>query len=265
MRRAIVLAALPLALAACGGASSSKSQSGTAATPLQFVQVAAKKTTGATSEHLSMVVSATVQGQTVKVTGDGDFDNTSHRGALTVHAAVNGLDLTIDEVLDKTTLYMKSDFFAAMLPKGKTWLKLDLSKAAKTKGIDFDSLVSQDPARNFSELQASSDATKVGDETIDGAPTTHYRGRIDVAKLPQGLKIERATGIQYGPYDVWIGKDDGLIHRLKTSYAYDVGGQRQTATLAMNFSDFGNAVTVNVPSAADAADVSQQNLGSLGG
>lgn len=265
MRRALVLAALPLALAACGGGSSSKSQSGAAASPLQFVQVASRKTAGTTSERLNMAVSATVQGQTVKVTGDGAFDNAKHLGSLTVHAAVNGLDLQIDEVLDNTILYLKSPFFAAMLPKGKTWLRLDLAKAAKTQGIDFDSLVYQDPSRSFSELQASGDATKIGDETIDGVATAHYRGHIDVSKLPQGLKIQRATGVQYGPYDVWVGKDDGLVHRLKTSYSYDVGGRRQTAALTMNFFDFGKAVTVNVPSAADAADVSQQNLGKLGG
>jgi hypothetical protein len=264
-RRALVLLTLPLALAACGGGSSSKSQSGTSATPLAFVQVAAKKTAGAASEHLDMVVTATVQGQKVKVTGNGDFDNTKHVGSLVAHAAVQGIDLEIDEVLSGSLLYMKSPFFAAMLPKGKTWLKLDLAKAAKTKGIDFDSLVSQDPSRNFKELQASGDAVKVGDETIDGAQTTHYRGHVDISKIPQGKKIQRTTGVKYGPYDVWIGKDDGLVHRLQTSYSYDVGGERQTAALTMNFSDFGKDVNVQVPADADVADMTQQNLGTLGG
>lgn len=264
-RRALILLALPLALAACGGSSSSKSKPVEAAAPLRFVQVAAKKTAGATSEHLDMVVSATVQGQKVKVTGSGDFDNTKHVGALVAHAAVQGIDLRIDEVLSGSSLYMKSQFFAAMLPKGKTWLKLDLAKAAKTKGIDFDSLISQDPSRNFTELQASGDAVRVGDETIDGAATTHYRGHVDISKIPQGEKIQRTTGVKYGPYDVWIGKDDGLVHRLNTSYSYNVGGARQTADLTMNFSDFGKSVNVTIPADADVADMSQQNLGSLGG
>lgn len=265
MRRALVLAALPLALAACGGSGHKAKSTSGASSALQSVQAAARKTAGATSEHLNMLVAATVQGQTVNINGDGIFDNTKHLGSLTVHATVNGLDLKIDEVLDKTILYMKSDFFAAMLPKGKTWLKLDLSKAAKAKGIDFDSLISQDPSRNFTELQGLGNATKIGDETVGGAPSTHYRGHIDIAKVPQGLQIQRTTGVKYGPYDVWVGKDDGLVHRIRTTYSYDVGGQRQSAALTMNFFDFGNAASVNVPPAADAADVSQQNLGSLGG
>jgi hypothetical protein len=267
VRRALVLATLPLVLAACGGGGGSglPTESTHASTPLEFVQVSAKKTAAATTEHLDMVVSATVQGQKVKVTGNGDFDNTKRLGKVVAHALVQGVDLEIDEVLAGSTLYMKSPFFAAMLPKGKTWLKLDLAKAAKTKGIDFDSLISQDPSRNFTELQASGDAVKVGDETIDNRPTTHYRGHIDISKIPQGEKIQRTTGVKYGPYDVWIGKDDGLVHRLVTSYSYDVGGQRQRADLTMSFSDFGNAVNVQVPAAADVADVSQQNLGALGG
>jgi hypothetical protein len=265
MRRAMVLAALPLALAACGGGSKSGSSSHGAATPLQIVQRAGKKTAAVSSEHLDMVVTASVQGQNVKVTGNGDFDNTKHVGSVVAHAAVQGIDLQIDEVLSGSLLYMKSPFFAAMLPKGKTWLKLDLAKAAKTKGIDFDSLVSQDPSRNFTELQASRDAVRVGDETVDGAPSTHYRGHVDISKIPQGAKIQRTTGVNYGPYDVWIGRDDGLVHRLITSYSYNVAGERQTANLTMNFSNFGDAVNVQVPPAADVADMSQQNLGALGG
>jgi hypothetical protein len=267
MRRALVFAVLPLALAACGGGSSSKSQTGSqsAGTPVASVQQAAKKTSQATSEHVDMTAATTVQGQGVKITGAGDFDNAKHAGSLSVHAAIQGVDLQIDEVLAGTTLYMKSPFFAATLPKGKTWLKLDLAKAAKAQGIDFDSLISQDPSRNFTELQATRDATKIGDETIAGVATTHYRGHIDLSKLPQGAKIQQATGVKYGPYDVWVGRDDGYVHRLKTSYSYAAAGRRQSATLTMSFSDFGKAVIVDIPSAADAADVSAKSVGSLGG
>jgi predicted small lipoprotein YifL len=67
MRCALVLAALPLVLAACGGGGGSglPPSSTHAATPLAFVQASAKKTAAATSEHLDMVVSASVQGQKV--------------------------------------------------------------------------------------------------------------------------------------------------------------------------------------------------------
>jgi hypothetical protein len=268
MRRAVVLAVLPVALAACGGKNSSKSHTGTqqaAATPVGSVQQAAEKTSKAASEHVDMNVAAAVQGQVVNITGTGNFDNAKHVGALVAHAKVQGVDLEIDEILAGTTLYLKSPFFAAIIPKGKTWLKLDLTRTAKAKGIDFDSLISQDPSRNFTQLQASSDATKIGDETVGGVATTHYRGHIDISKLPQGEKIQRATGVEYGPYDVWIGNDDGYVHRLRESYSYAVAGEKQTATLTMNFSAFGKPVTVNVPAASDAVAPSKQSLQGLGG
>jgi hypothetical protein len=260
-RAAVLLAALPLLLAACGGGGSKSSSSGSASSPDAVVKQSATKTVQVSSEHVDMKATATVQGQAVTITGNGDFDNAKRVGSLTAHAAVNGLNLEIDEILAGSNLYLKSPFFAAMIPKGKTWLRLVLRKAAKAQGIDFDSLISQDPAHTFGQLQALQNVTKVG---VEGT-ATHYRGTIDIAKLPQGERLQRTTGVKYGPYDVWVGNDDGYIHRLKTSYSYAARGQKQSATLTMNFSNFGKAVSITVPSAKDAATISGKSLGGLGG
>ena len=260
-RSSVVLAALPLVLAACGGSGSKSSPSGSASSPAAVVRQSATKTAGASSEHVDLKATAAVQGQAVTIAGAGDFDNAKHVGQLTAHAAVHGLDLQIDEVLAGTDLYLKSPFFAAMIPKGKTWLKLDLRKAAKARGIDFDSLISQDPSHTFGQLQALQNVTKVG---VEGA-TTHYRGTIDVSKLPQGEQLQRTAGVKDGPYDIWIGNDDGYVHRLKTSYAYAAGGRKQSATLTMSFSDFGKSVSIAVPTPAQSGSVSGKSLGGLGG
>jgi hypothetical protein len=180
---------------------------------------------------------------------------------MTVHANVQGLDVEIDEVLDGTIVYMKSPLFAAALPAGKTWLKLDLAKVGKSQGIDLSQLMGQDPAQSFAQLQASGQVTKVGDETIDGVDTTHYRGRIDLSKLPQGAKVAALAHAKYGPYDVWIGKDDGYVRRVRSSYTL----QQQSIGLTMNFSDFGKDVSVNVPAAAETADATSQSIQGLGG
>jgi hypothetical protein len=266
MRRSIVLLALaPLALAACGSSGGSKS-SGPKLSPTAYVVNAAKKSSTAPSEHLKMQAVTSVRGQEVDVSGSGDFDNTSHQGAMTAHATVGGIDLQIDEILDGTTIYMKSPLFAATLPAGKTWLKLDLEKVGKTKGIDLGALMSQDPNQTFAQLQASGQVTEVGDETLYGVPTTHYRGQIDIAKLPQGAKIEAFTKVKYGPYNVWIGKDDGYVHQIALTYSYVTPGVgRQTATMTTTFSDFGKTVSVSVPSEADVVDATAQTIKGLGG
>jgi hypothetical protein len=267
MRRlAILLVLAPLALAACGSSGGSNTSSGATLSPAAYVLKAAKKSSTAPSEHIKLQATTSVQGQQVDISGSGDFDNTSHQGSMSAHATVGGIDLQIDEILDGTTIYMKSPLFAAALPAGKTWLKLDLEKIGKTKGIDFSALMSQDPNQTFAQLQASGQVTKVGDETLYGAETTHYRGQIDVSKLPQGGKVEAFTRAKYGPYNVWIGKDDGYVHQISMSYSYVTPGVgRQTATMTTTFSDFGKTVTVNVPSDADAVDATGKTIKRLGG
>jgi hypothetical protein len=266
MRRTVVLLALaPLGLAACGSAGGSKS-SGVTLSPAAYVAKAAKKSATAPSEHVKVQAVATVRGQEVDISGSGDFDNTSHQGAMTAHATVGGIDLQIDEVLNGTTIYMKSPLFAATLPAGKTWLKLDLQKVGKAKGIDFGALLSQDPNQSFAQLQASGQVTEVGEETLYGVPTIHYRGHVDLSKLPQGAQIEALTKAKYGPYNVWIGKDDGYVHQVAMTYSYvTAGAGRQTATMTTTFSDFGKSVTVNVPPASDVVDGTAQSIKGLGG
>ena len=58
-------------------------------------------------------------------------------------------------MIQGTTLYVRSPLFADALPKGKTWLKLDLSKQASAQGLDLTTLAAQDPAQTLARLQAS--------------------------------------------------------------------------------------------------------------
>ena len=258
MRRSlIVLAAIPLVAAACGSAANTDAGQ-VQLSPTAYVKQAASKTSDATSEHMELSAVTGVQGQQVTLTGDGDFDNAKRSGNLTMHANVAGVDMPIDAILGGTTMYMRSPLLSAGLPKGKTWMKLDLQKAAQQQGIDFSALVAQSPSDQFKQLQSVSTMTKVGEETIDGAETTHYRGRVDVTKLPQGAKILALTNARYGPYDVWIGNDDGYIRRLKTTYSYASPGSpaRQSVAMTMSFDDFGKDVTITPP-----ADSETQAMG----
>jgi len=262
--RKLALLVLVLPLAACGGGKSSAPVAHL--TPLAFVKSAAAKTARAPSEHATLRSTVDVAGQAVTVSGAGDFDNTSHRGSMHAEFAVAGLSGTIDEVIAGTTIYMRSPLLAASLPQGKTWLKLDLQKALAAKGIDFSALLSQNPSQSLAQLESSGRVTQVGNETIDGVDTVHYRGSIDPSKLPQGAKVEALTGARYAPYDVWIGRDDGFVRRIALAYTLRVQGaaQRQSVAMTMSFSDFGKDVSVTVPAAADAFDATNASIKGLG-
>lgn len=253
-RAALALAALAFVAAGCGSGGGSSSQ--TELTPAAYVMQSARKSAQAPSQHIRLNGTATVQGRTVAMKGSGDFDNEAKTGAMTLTALVGGLSIEIDEVLDGAVVYMKSPVFSAGLPKGKTWLRLDLQKAAAQQGFDLGGLLSQKPTDSLAQLQAVGDVTKVGEEEIDGAQTTHYRATIDPAKLPKQLVKLNAT---FGAYHVWIGNDDGYVRRLRMTYSV----QQQRIAMTMNFSDFGKDVSVVVPPASETYDAT--NLSGLGG
>jgi uncharacterized protein YdeI (BOF family) len=265
-RRGALLALLvaPLALAACGGGSKTSKQ--TTLSPAAYVKSAAKKTAGAGSEHMTVKGSVAVQGQVVTLTGGGNFDNVAKSGAVHVDFNFAGLTGGIDEVMQGTTIYMKSPLFADALPSGKTWMKLDLQKALATKGIDFSALGSQDPTQTLAQLQRAGTVVKLGDEDVGGVATTHYRAHVDLSKVPQGEKIKALANATYGPIDIWIGKDDTLVRRMRVSYTMGPAGPaRQRISFTTEFSDFGKGVKVTVPPESETFDATNASIKGLGG
>ena len=264
VRVVLLLAATPLALAACGGGK--KTSTGPKLSPVAYVRSAGQKTAKAPSEHMTVKGSVTVRGQRVVLTGGGNFDNAKHAGALHLDFNVAGLTGGIDEVMQGTTIYMKSPLFADALPKGKTWMKIDLQRALLSQGIDLSTLGSQDPTQTLAQLQRVGTVTELGPADVGGVSTTHYRGRVDLSKAPQGQKIKALTDAKYGPVDVWIGDDDGLVHRMRVSYSVaPAGSARQVVSFTTDFSDFGKAVVVTVPAESDSFDATDASIKGLGG
>lgn len=260
----VLLLAAPLALAACGGGK--KSSTGTKLTPVAYVRSAAHKTAAATSEHMTVKGSVATRGQLVLLTGGGNFDNATRTGALHLDFNVGGLTGGIDEVIHGSTIYMQSPLFSGSLPKGKTWMKIDLQKALRSQGIDFSTLGSQDPTQTLAQLQRLGTVTEIGSEDVGGVSTTHYRGHVDVAKLPQGAQIQALTNAKYGPLDIWIGDEDGLVHRMKVSYSVaPSGAAKQAIAFTTDFSDFGKAVAVSIPAESQTFDATNASIKGLGG
>jgi hypothetical protein len=252
MRRVTAAALLllaPFAFVACGGGGGGSGSSSDAAmiSPAAYVKSAARTTAQQTSQHVALKGSATLGGQAVLVTGDGDF--AQHSGAMHFDFNAGGLSGSMDVRLDGTDLYLKSPLFSAALPPGKTWLKLDLSKATNAHGVDLSTLVSQDPAQTLARLRSISKVTKVGTEQVGGVATTHYRGRVT-----------KAAAAPAGVYEVWIGNDDNFVHRLQFA---SVIGPNQHVVTTVDLWDFGKPVTVDVPPASDVYDATNLKIPGL--
>lgn len=257
----LVLLSLPLAAAACGGSSKPKAPNASSgAAAIDVVKSAAKKTALAGSEHLTLKVGGTTSGQQLAVTGAGDFDNKGHIGSLHLDVAAAGISTTIDAVLSKTDMYLKSPLFAALLPAGKTWMKLDLQQAGASQGLNLNTILSQDPTQSLAALQSLKGATEVGTEQVGGVSTTHYRARIDLSKLPA---VAGGSSSAPSTYDTWIG-GDGYVYRVRSHVVTGSGSTKSVITLTVDLSGFGKSVSVTVPPAGQTV-ATKGGLPGLGG
>jgi hypothetical protein len=276
MRRTLLflaLAALPLAVTACGA--------GSAANALQSVANAATKTVKQQSEHVHLDMSETVGAVgPIKITADGVTDNTTHSAQMTIDlSSISALlggtagpsdqwkgEAIVDGSNGGFVEYMRLPALTKNLPNGKTWLKIDLQKLGKQQGVDFSQLLqttgAQDPTQTLQLLQSIGDVKKVGTEQVNGVDTTEYSGTVDLkkfsAKYGAGFgKLYKQLGTSTVPMQVWISSD-GLVRKLHETLSGTIAGAgRMDLDLTVTLSDFGASVSITPPPADQVADISQ--------
>jgi hypothetical protein len=227
--RFAALALLALALSACG--------STTHAVASDSVAKAAASTRAKGSEHFTLKGSVQALGQSIPITGSGDFKNAPKpgEGAMTISVDVGGSSTPVNAIFAGLTVYLRSPLFATTLPKGKSWIKIDTRKSATFSGVDLRQLSSNNPGDILAAMEQSGKAKKVGTDTINGVDATHY------------------TVTSNGrPADVWVGPGNTLV-RVKENIS--VGSAKSSTTI--DFSRYGEPVVVKVPKAAQAVDISK--------
>jgi hypothetical protein len=270
-------AALALVASGCGAAN--------AIDPVATAATASTSTPGYRMS-MSMQLSSPALAAPVAMTGTGSVDARRRAGTLSldlnfgnnpaVAKALGGSTLHLDELIDGLVVYMKLP--PALLGKtayaGKPWLKLDLSKAAAAAGLSglsslFNNPSYGDPSQLLEYLRAvSGKVSNLGGETVNGVPTTRYRVRVNLDRVPDVVPaasragarkaiatLESLTHLHALPVDVWI---DGrhLVRRERMSYTENLGGQNLDAQLSIDLSDYGPQPAIAYPSPDQVADLS---------
>jgi hypothetical protein len=104
-------------------------------------------------------------------------------------------------------------------------------------------------------LRGAGSVREVGEEDIDGTPTTHYHAEIDlqkaIEKVPAKYRAIASEGMKMlgnsFPVDVWIDHD-GLPRRFAIDI--EIPGGQGSVKESIDYSDFGAPVTVEAPPAA---------------
>jgi hypothetical protein len=270
----------------CGGGTSSALQ-------LDPVAAAATKTQNAGAAHVRLNMVLHGHGRVLRLRGTGAIDGTSAElsfklGSLLGHAGIpagavpSGIRAklrhgsTKEIMLEQNgdyVIYMRLGFLSSQLPGGKQWIKLDLTKLGKSAGLDLSKMMSGSqlqPTDLLSMLEAEgSKVRELGPATVDGAATTQYRVKINMAKA---LESKGLTGPLLGGVasrmktvseNVWIG-EDGLVRRVTLAYSSPLAGAPRLA-MKLDISDYGSHVTIAAPPSSqvfDATQFAQQGLGS---
>jgi hypothetical protein len=175
----------------------------------------------------------------------------------------------LDENGDRV-LYVNSAQLSQSIPGGKPWVRLDLQQLGEKLGVDLNQLganasAGQSPGDILDLLRSVGAVQTVGNETVDGASTTHYRATIELDQVAKNLggplgqvaydELTKSGAPTSVPVDVWVG-DDGLVHRASIDETVPVqSGGTATFQVQLDVSDYGAAADVEAPPSDQVLDV----------
>lgn len=266
----VAAALAALALSACGGSELSlEAQVANAAT-------ATRKT------HTMRVAMTTTmpipEAGIVTLSGSGAVDNRTSRARMTMKIPpVDGQDFgEITVVMDRLDLYMRIDVLQRLGGPGelKPWVKIDLQKLGKQEGFDFAALVQagqNDPGQTLDYLRGAGSVEEVGEDTVRGIKTTHYRANVDLERAADQLsgrgaararatirRTVRTIGQKTMQMDVWIDSQS-LVRRLRWSQPIPAAedGAKQAVTTTLEMYDFDSDVQIGIPPQKDIMTIEQ--------
>jgi hypothetical protein len=208
--------------------------------------------------------------QTVRIHGSGVLDKTGadvtvNLGSLATAANASNIPSSVHAILSTQGGDEVAFVHATPMPSftgGKDWIEVDLSTLASSHGLDLAALAAGAAVETPTQLldlarSAGATVTDLGPATVAGAPTTHYRIIVDptqvaqIAGLPSKLTSQLGNhGTKKVPVNLWIGRTDGLVHRV--TLALRNGAAH--ATIAASFKDYGTSVSITPPPTSDVFD-----------
>jgi hypothetical protein len=273
-------------LAALGAGGVAVSGCGAAATldPIARAAEVTGQQSGVKFSLTTELSSSALPGGAFSITANGYMDERNHSGEMTMDlsgipgasALPGGGAGTVQMIFQYPVIYMNLPSLAGKLPEGKTWMELNLTKAAQADGIDLPQLSSldeNDPTQFLEYLRSSSGGvTTVGHETVDGVPTTHYHATLQLsdilARLPSSAQaaakatLEKLDDGGAIPVDVWVDAQ-GRVRRIQLSIGSSLpagasgsttGAASASGTTTMNFADYGPIPPIVPPPAGEVFD-----------
>jgi hypothetical protein len=220
-----------------------------------------QKVASSTDKVTSVGFTMTGTGAGMKINGDGAMAFQPLKAEFNVDTGMAGT--TTVRVVDNT-FYVKVPAAQQTGMKGKTWLKLSSGKSSPFSAVSRQ-VQDVNPVEQVKTMLASGNATAVGQETVNGVQTVHYKATIPVETAVKQVDPRYRSAVK-GMYDkagvkeitteVWID-DQYRPHR-----AHVVAGTMSDMTI--DYRDYNKPVSVTAPPAGETIDLDKMLKG-LGG
>jgi hypothetical protein len=257
-------------IAGCGSSSNS---SGSAGKAVSLVH-AADLSTSEAGYKMSMTEHAAAGGTQIDATGSGVWDAKDHEASILMNMTIAGQTLPIQMVFANDTIYEQlPSQYANQMPGGKPWLSFNLNELAKyAKLPSMSSLTnsgsSGNPSQYLEYLKAAGKSVQdLGQETVAGVQTTHYRAALNLSELPDTVPASDrqaarhlATALKnrfkasYSPIDVWVDQAD-LVRKIQMSLSETVNGHAISVTLIEEIDSYGAEPPPTIPSSSQTSDL----------
>jgi hypothetical protein len=255
-------AALLAGCAGDGAAADSRPPTG-AGDSAEAISAAADTLVKAGTSHVRTTMRMASGGTWLTITGSGGFDYARRQGELRLllppDAAGTEEHKPLTELLTPGALYMKDR--GAGVPAGK-WVRVDTARLPDGNLVTGGAT---EPLAAAQLLCGARDVRLVGKETLAGTKVSHYRGSADIARAakvaePSGqgplTAASKGFSVTRVPFDAWLD-GQGRLRQLSQTFTFSSGsaghsaGADVTVVSTTSFDDFGAAVPVSMPRAAD--------------
>src|SRR3984885_6651184 len=271
IRRGFALAATAasvLALAACGGGSSRGSASSGGASSgvyLAAVTKAADVTGQVPGYKFAISIGSKIASKSVAFSGTGSISERGAQGALEMNVAGK----RISEIIDKPYFYIKVPGGGERsATHGKPWVRVETSALTASLGGESLSNSTADPTQTLGFLKSAGTVTRVGSETVRGAPTTRYHAVIDLERFAAAAApadradakryaeaFEKVSGSSSLPMDVWIDQQSRVARMAFTLSLCGFGGNRLHESLNYELYGYGPQPVLAPPPASQVTDI----------
>ncbi|MEH0450291.1 LppX_LprAFG lipoprotein [Streptomyces sp. B21-102] len=219
---------------------------------------AAKSAAGITSLHYRLSGTVPAKG---RLTADASMTAQPPAMSMDLNTATQGGGGQLRIRFTNKTMYVGGSAIHSEKLKGKHWLSA--APAVWGQGAadnqSYRVLPSQlqaNPPSQSTLLTGSKDLRTVGTETVDGVPTTHYKGTVNYdalsgERLDQFMQLEASDPLTM---DLWIdGKNRPKQYRLQGKPPTDPlpSGADAPLDLTVTFLDINQPTTITAPAADD--------------